>query len=221
VIDGLIDKVDTVERVRDQIGAILALEVASQMAFAAQAGKDSSAWKLRVFQERSNPWDNFPANPDDRSPIVNVWWDTSTFDLSAGNVVERQKSSTVYNVDCYGYGRAANDPAGGHVAGDQQAAEEVQRAVRLVRNILMAAEYTYLGLRGVVWRRWVDSISIFQPQQDNSNAGQVVGARLTFRVDFSEYAPQVTPIPIEYLSVRVHRREDGQIEIAADYDYSA
>lgn len=220
-ITTLIDKQDTAEIVRDQVAAILALESASQQALAGAAGKDPELWKLRVYQERSNPWENLPSKTEDRSPVVNVWWDASTFDMGASNIVERQKSSATINVDCYGYGRSANDPAGGHVAGDQNAAETAQRAVRLVRNILMAGVYTYLGLQGVVWRRWVDSITIFQPQQDNQNVQQIVGARVSFRVDFNEYSPQVEPVTLELLSVVVKRTEDDQIVAEADYDYTA
>lgn len=216
----LIDKQDTVEIVRDQIAAILALEVSSQMSLATAAGKDPELWKLRVFQERATPWENLPSKTQDRSPIVNVWWDSCTFDMSASNVVERQKSSASINIDCYGYGKSANNPGGGHVAGDQNAAEVAQRAVRLVRNILMAGEYTYLALRGVVWRRWVDNISIFQPQQDSENVHHIVGARLSFRVEFNEYSPQVQPVTLELLSVDVKRTEDNEIVVEADYDYT-
>lgn len=219
MIDTLIDKQDSVEIVRDQIAALLALESVSQMALAVADSKDPEPWRLRVYQERSNPWEAL--NEDDRSPIVNVWWDSSTFDGAASNILERQKASATINVDCYGYGRSADRPAGGHTAGDQEAAETVQRAVRLCRNILMAATYTYLGLRGLVWKRWPESISIFQPQQDNQNHSQVVGARLAMRVDFNEFSPQVTPVELELLSVQVLRDTDGLLLVQADYDYTA
>jgi len=216
----LIDKQDTVEIVRDQIAAILAVEAAAQMVLATAAGEDPELWKLRVFQERAKPWENFPSKTQDRSPVVNVWWDSCTFDMSASNIVERQKTSASINIDCYGYGKSADDPTGGHIAGDRNAAEVAQRAVRLVRNILMAAEYTYLGLRGVVWRRFIDNISIFQPQQDNDNVHHIVGARLSFRVEFNEYSPQVEPVVLELLSVDVKRTEDNEIVVEADYDYT-
>lgn len=218
----LIDKQDNAEIVRDQIAAILALESAAQVALATTAAKpDPNDWKLRVYQERANPWENLPSKTSDRSPVVNVWWDSSAFEANASNIVERQKSSTVINIDCYGYGKSANVGAGGHTCGDQDAAETVQRAVRLVRNILMAAEYTYLGLRGVVWRRWVDSITMMQPQQDNQNVHHVVGARLAFRVEFNEYSPQVVPETLDLLTADVLRAEDGEIVVEADYDYTA
>ncbi|MCH9837694.1 hypothetical protein K0U83_18675 [bacterium] len=213
----LIDKQDTAEIIRDQIAALLALETAAQVKLANTAGKSTpSEWKFRVFQERANPWEEVPG-----VPIVNVWWDNSTFDGAASNIVERQKSSTIYNLDCYGYGRSSDNPAGGHHCGDQSAAEEAQKAVRLVRNILMSAEYTYLGLRGTVWRRWIDSISIFQPQQDNQNVQHVVVARLAFRVEFNEYSPQVVAETLDLLTVDVLRTEDGEIVVEADYDYTA
>ncbi len=220
-INTLIDKRDNAEIIRDQIAAILAVESAHQVALAAEAGKpDPDAWRLRVFQERSNPWENLPGPDGETSPVVNVWWDSSTFDTSASNVVERQKSDGTYYVDCYAYGQSS-PTAEGHVAGDKAAAEAVQRAVRLCRNILMAGPYTYLGLRGVVWRRWVNSISIFQPQQDGQNVHHIVGARLSFGVEFNELAPQVQPEALDLLTVGIHRADTGELIVEASYDYTA
>lgn len=215
----LIDKQDTVEIVRDQIGAILTLEVASQMALATLAAKDPDDWKLRVFLERSNPWEQFLNDQDDDSPLVNVWWDNSNFDPKVSTVVERQKSDTVYNIDCYGFGKSADVPGGGHIPGDRDAAFEAARAVRLVRNILMAATYTYLELRGTVFRRWTQSITSFQPQQDANQMQQVVGVRIAFRVEFNEFSPQVPLETLELLSADVKRTEDGQLIAEADYSY--
>jgi hypothetical protein len=221
-ISTLIDKQDTFEIVRDQIAQILADEVVSQMALATTAGKDPNDWKLRIFTERSNPWEQF-LNPDeqgfDGTPIVNVWFDNDTFDPGAGSTVERQKTEGVFNIDCYGYGRSKDDGATGHVPGDKEAALEVQRALRLVRNILMAGEYTYLNLRGLVWQRWPQSITVFQPQLDARNVSQVVGARVAFRVTFNEFSPQVESVDLEAVRVDVERTEDGEIVAQAGYDY--
>lgn len=216
----LIDKQDNAEIIRDQIGAILATEVASQMALATAGARDPNDWKLRVFSERSNPWEQFLNDQSDDSPIVNVWWDNSNFDPKVSTVVERQKSETVYNIDCYGYGKSADNPAGGHIPGDREAAFEAHRAIRLVRNIMMAAEYTYLGLRGVVYKRWVQAITVFQPQQDGNQVQQIVGARLAFRVEFNEFSPQIPLETLELLSADVNRTEDGQLIAEADYDYT-
>lgn len=218
-IDTLIDKQDNFEVIRDQIAAILATEVASQMALATSAGKDPNDWKMRIFTERSNPWEQLLNEQSDRSPIINVWFDNSNYDPRASNIVERQKSESVFNIDCYGYGISSDQVGGGHNPGDKEAAFEVHRSLRLVRNILMAAEYTYLGLPGLVWQRWPQSITVFQPQLDGRQIQQIVGARLAFRVMFNEFSPQVTPETLELVSVDVIRKEDGEIVVEADYEY--
>lgn len=221
MIDTLIDKQDTFEIVRDKIALILASESASQMALATLAAKDPDDWKLRVYTERSNPWEQWLEVDEktDLSPIVNVWFDNSNFDKSASNVMERQKSVGTFNIDCYGYGISEDDQAGGQLAGDQEAALEVHRAIRLVRNILMSATYTHLGLRGVVWSRWPQAITVFQPQIEGRQVQQVVGARVALQVTFNEFSPQVVEEILELVSIDIKRAEDGAIVIDADYQY--
>lgn len=219
-ITTLIDKQDSFEIIRDQIAAILVTEVASQIALATAEGKPNpNDWKLRIFTERSNPWEQLLNDQTDRSPIVNIWYDNSNFAMGKSNISERQASETVYNIDCYGYGLSKDDGAAGHIPGDREAAFEVQKAVRLIRNILMAAEYTYLGLQGLVGQRWPQSVTVFQPQLDGRQMQQIVGARLAFRVLFNEFSPQVEPVTLELLTVDVIRAEDGEIVLEADYEY--
>ncbi len=226
MIPGLIDKQDSFEIIRSQIGAILATETASQQNLAVIAGEDPDKWKLRIYEERSNPWEQFllPLDEVDPSPIVNVWYQNSTFNLSASNVMERQQAEGIFNIDCYGYAVSSDDPSGGHNPGDRESAFEVQRAVRLVRNILMAADYTYLGLRGLIGLRWPENISIFQPQKITDtghqiNVEQVVGARIELRVTFNEFSPQAEPETLELASIDVIRAEDGELLVEADYEY--
>ena len=224
-IDTLIDKQDNFEIIRDQIAAILAIETASQQSLAETANKENSGlWKFRPFTERANPieeWRDIDTSSDiDESPIVNVWYDNGSFPMNKGNVVERQAHEAVYNIDCYGLGISKNNPGGGHILGDKEAALEAQRAVRLVRNVLMAAEYTYLGLQGLVWRRWPQSITVFQPQIDGRTVQHIVGARISLNVGFNELSPQVTPETLELLTVGVKRTEDGEIVLETDYNYT-
>lgn len=219
-IDALIDKQDNFEVVRDKIGAILVTEVISQMALAVDDGKDPDLWKLRIFLERSNPWEQFLNTPvTDKSPIVNIWYDNSNFPENAGSTVDRQKTVGIFNIDCYGYGESKDDGASGHKPGDKEAALEVQRALRLVRNILMAGTYTYLDLRGLVWQRWIQSVTAFQPQQDGTNVQQVVGARIAFRVTFNEFSPQVPFVTLESVTLDVFRAENGELLVETDYEY--
>lgn len=218
-ITELIDKQDNFEIVGAQIAAILALEIANQQALAVVATLDPAPWKLRIFRERSNPWEQYLIQDPDPSPLVNVWYDSSNFDGKASNVSDRQKARAVFNIDCYGYGISEDDGAGGHLPGDRVAALAVHRALRLVRNILMSAQYTYLGFPkesdSRPWKRWPQTITVFQPEQEKATVPQIIGARIAFAVEFNELAPQVVGDVLELVSVVV--TEDGEIVLEADY----
>lgn len=217
MIESLIDKQDNFEIIRDQIGAILVAEVASQKALATAASKDPSLWNFKVYTERANPWEAYLNDESELTPIVNVWYDSSNYPEATGNTSSRQMAEAVFNIDCYGVANSTDNPLGGHNPGDQEAAFTVQRVIRLVRNILMASEYTYLGLRGVVWQRWPQTITMFQPQQDRGNVRPVIAARIGFRVKFNEFSPQISGNMLELISATVTRTDDGQLLLGADY----
>lgn len=220
-ITQLIERIDNSEAVRDQIAAILFVEQENQQALATDQGKDPEQWRLRIFSERSNPWEAFRDPGElgyDTAPIVNVTFDNSAFDMATSNVVERQKATGTYNVDCYAQAIALDDPEGvGHDAADEGAAKEAQRAARLVRQILMAGAYTYLAMRGVVWRRWTQSITVFQPRAGDQPVERVMAARLAFQVEFNEFSPQVEGQLLELVSASVRRATTGELLFAADY----
>lgn len=219
-IQTLIDKKDNVELIRDQIAAIILVEQARQQELAAAADKDPDLWKLRVFLERSDPWDEFQPGEDgvakDSTPIVNVWWANSDDGEHGSNTVERQRVTGTFHIDVYGYGVSRETDAG-HDSGDETAALEAQRAGRLVRNILMSAHYTYLGMRGVVGRRWRHSAQFFQPAIDGRPLAHVSAMRIALRVDFNEFSPQHVPVPLALISVAVKRIDTGELLFTADY----
>lgn len=216
MITQLIDKQDNFEIIRDQIAALLVLESANQMTLATAAGKDPSLWELAVFTERNNPWDGYN---QDGGVFVNVWFDSSSAEGGSSDTVERQAMMGNFNIDVYGFGLAQDD-GDGQITGDEHAARTAARGMRLVRNILMAGENTYLGLRGVVWRRMVSSLSSFQPPIDNREANAVLGMRLVLDVKFNEFSPQVEPVTLEYLSNQITRASDGRLLATVDYDFS-
>lgn len=224
-ITELIDRLDNFEIVRDQIAAILLVEQESQQALAVAAGKDPEKWRLRIYSERSNPWEMFRdpgAEGYDPAPVVNVTFDNETFDMSTGNTVERQKATGTFHIDCYAQGVAANDTNGiGHQVGDEDAAREAQRVARLVRSILMAGAYTYLGFprkpNAVVWRRWTQSLTVFHPQSGEQVIEHVVAARVVLQVEFNEFSPQVQGQLLELVSASVRRAETGELLLVADY----
>lgn len=224
LIQSLILKRDNAEIIRDKIAEILIAERDSQMdlALLEVPPEDPEDWNLRVFIERVNPWEEFldlpgtAENPTRVPPIVNVSRDSESFDMSAGNIVERQRSTGIYFIDCYGYGVAESDGSG-HTSGDQNAAVECQRAVRLVRNILMSATHAYLDMRGVVARRWPQSIQSLELPSDVRSVQQIAAMRISLQVDFNEFAPQVEGEESEVVSVTVRRAENDEVYFVSQY----
>jgi hypothetical protein len=211
LINELLSAADAQQIVRDKIGSILALEFARQGELGLAA-----ASVPRVFLERSNPWGMLIETPESLRPIVNVWFDTETFDGNASNTVERQKADATFNIDVYATAESAEAGAG-HVPGDTAAALACQDTLRLVRQILMSAYYTYLGLQGVVWRRWPQSLGMFQPPIDARVKTHVCAGRLALVVGFNEVSPQVASELLESVNVEVLRRESGELYLRAHY----
>ena len=220
VLKTLIDKQDTFEIVRDQIAALLVLEVENQKVLAVAAGKDPADWQLDVYQERSNPFEKWRDDDGTNAPIVNIVFDSLTTDDSGSTRSNSIRSTGLYNIFCYGHGISKDNTTGGHYAGDKVAALEAQRAIRLVRNILFASENTYLQLQQTVFERRLESIEVFQPTFGENTVQNVLAARLMVRVVFNEFSPQEEPVELELLSVDIKRAEDGQLIAEADYDYT-
>lgn len=218
-IESLITGPDKFEVIRDQLAAILVVESEQQQVLAAAASQNPDLWKLRVYLERSNPWSEFIDDPEqvDGTPLVNVTWTNFTPDKTSGNVVSGGRVAGTYNIDCYGYGKSADVEGGGHIPGDQAAAIEVARVVRLVRNILLSSYYAELAMPGVVCGRWLTSVTALDPPMSERAVQHVLCARLTLAVDFIETSPQVQGEPFETLSLLVKRAEDGMLLLAAQY----
>lgn len=217
-ITSLINKVDNFEVIRDQIAGILAAESASQQNLAVLASIPASEYKLRVYTERANPFDVWLNDQVDKSPVINVRFSDATFPGNSGDVVERQKAVGTFVIDCFGLG-VATETVDGHIPRDQLAANESHRAARLVRNILMASEYTFLGLRGLVWCRWPQSITSEQIQFNTNNSIGVVVTQVRLSVEYNEYSPQAVPVTLNYLAIDLKRDSDGAVIAEADFDY--
>lgn len=217
MIQSLIDKQDTSELIRDQIAGILTSEVASQQSLATAGGKDPRRWALNIYTDRANPWSDFqdpPSEQVDIVPIVNIWQPSASVEGGSSNPVERQGYAGIWNVDCYGCGISAADGAG-HIPGDVKARMEAQRAARLVRNVLASSEYVYLGLRGLVGKRVVGSITT--QESDPAAIQHIAALRLNLEVRYSEYSPQHEPETLDRVVLTVTRDETGLIAFVGDY----
>lgn len=215
----LINKEDSFELVRDKIAQILADETANQMQLATDAALDPTDWDLEVYTERANPWEKWlnDTTVANKVPIINVWFDSDSFDMGQGSTLKCQAAEGSFNVDCYGYATSSDDGAAGHLAGDEQAAKAAHHAVRLVRNILMSGEYRYLELRPLVSRRWVTTRTSFQPQQDTRSVQRIVAVRLVVSVKYLETAPDYTGEITDCVHVDLKRNSDGAILAQMEY----
>ncbi len=222
VLQALLDKVDTLELVRDQIAAILLAESKNQQALALVAQKDPQLFALRIFVERnSNCWHNFTSTTEgnddvdsiDPTPIVNVWHSHVEYDRNRSDPSGRQQATAVYHVDIYGCG-VATLTTRGHDPGEMLAAFEVQRAYRLIRNTLIHPFNENLQMLGTVGDRWILSFKagpINTAEHDKPRVEHVSIGRVELEVSFLEYAPEYEGVTIEAIAGTVLRKETGEI----------
>lgn len=232
-IDILIDKNDNFEIIRDEIAAILAVEVAEQKVLAAAAAKDPALWDFDVYVESSKPWElieDANGNITSEVPLVNVFFDQETFVDGRSNTVEQQQARGIFTIDCLS---GKNDVLSGStiIQGDQLAARDVQRIAKLVRNILMSNIYTYIftaktvdhdtpiALRnGIVAERAVQSMTMFQPNINERPAQNTMGCRVQMQIAYNEFSPQTTGPEMELISNECKKEDSGLVYFQADFD---
>lgn len=210
MIEELISNPDRVEVVRDKVALLLAEESAAQMVL---AGAQSERFRLNVYTERANPWEQLKEGPF--SPIVNVSLERCDFHTESSSV-GRQATTAILHVDVWGFA-VSEDTVEGHLPGDEAAAFEAQRAVRLVRGILLSGHYQYLGLPEIVSARWVRSVQYMQPPFESKGSVDVVGARLELEVSFNELSVEEPSQILEAIAVVVVRGQDGRVLCEAEY----
>ena len=221
----LIDKHDNFEIIGLQVAAILASETIAQQALAVTAGKDSELWKFDVFSEKFNPFEVFQDDPE-ATPLVNVWYDTSNFNPKDGDPVTKQKDDAIFNIDAYTAVQASNNVAGGHNPGDESSVLALHRIIRLVRNIIMHPDNTYLKLTqtvgsrtgNLIGRRWINSKEIFQPQIGDRPIQGVIACRLSLSVSFPEIPVVEDFETLQIVGVIAKRASDGKVILEADFD---
>lgn len=214
----LINKTDYFEQVRDKIATILATNTALQQALATAQSLDPEDYRFRVFSERSNPWDVFLYEGANFAPVVNVYFDSANFDLNKSNLSDRQFAISQINVDVFAYAQSEETQTG-HAPGDEAASRACQATARLIRNILMHDDNKYLGLQGIVSKRWVSSISAFMMPHDAPLAiQQVKGSRITIEVDHNETVDLEDEVICEIVNVKIYTAVDGEIMAEIEID---
>ena len=185
-IKTLITGKDNVEIIRDQIAAILSLELQNQKELAQEAETpDAAQYDVSVYVENAHPYEIGVNKPPLR--FVNVILPKAS--LISGSRSGVQKEQAVFWLDCAATG---NDAA--PLWNEKNAVCRAWAVSRLVRDILMSDYYLYLGLQGVVGSRAVTAMDAGAPQSDAGEAIQFAVVRLMFEVQFAErYIEQEGP----------------------------
>jgi len=211
-ITTLINKQDSNEIIRDQLGAILAIEVSNQRTLATAAELDPDDFSFSVYIEQAKPWES------EEMPLANVVFDNDRFDNKNSNIIDRQRATGTFFIDCY-----AKKETTDSYSGDELSSKEADRIARLVRNIIMAGEYTYLCLgtrelsTSIVTRRYVVRREKFQPDTRNEAYENIIACRLTIEVEYDEFSPQVEMEDFELL-INSCKREDEKVYFSTEYD---
>lgn len=205
----LMDTPDNIERIRNQVAALLAGDMANQYELAKFSdAPDAEDYRATIFVENDNPLqyvdeDTPGANP---FPCVNVSLDSTGQQKGTASVGRQMMSAKLY-VDVYAAGNPASKDDMGAVA-----SRKAWKTARMVRRILRAEANTYLRMRGIVGQ-----VS-FQFQAGEPNGAQAairVGmVRITLNVDYVEDVPVTGGNGIELISAEI---TDGDGRVILDF----
>lgn len=214
----LVETPDGFELVRDKIAEILAKETLLQQSQAQTAGYDPDNWKFLVYAERNRPWEIY-RDGGETTPIVNIWYDTDSFDRATSNSEDRQKTTSIYHIDCFAYA-ASKQTEGGHTTGDESAAKAAHRIGRLVRRILMHPKYESFGFsdeENPIWHRWVTSRLAFQPTSSSGPIQNVMGFRIDLEVQHNECIDLYPEVNLEQIMIQLFHEPDDQVRAELFY----
>lgn len=211
MIKKLLKEKDNIEKIRDQIGFILAAELKNQYKLAKnyepEPGEefDPEDFNIDIFIENKRPWEI------ENLPLINILIHGTKPPQDgsrAGSTSSSQNYTAVFQIDCYAKGR--------HIEGGDDDRDANYRAWiigRIVRSILMSAENNYLGLRGIVGKRMITARNTIDIKDLPSAAENIALCRLTLEVDTIEESPQGEFETMEGMSFSVSTA-DGKIILA-------
>ena len=72
--------------------------------------------------------------------------------------------------------------------------------------------------QNLVWKRWIESFQIFQPQIDDRPVQGVIASKCSLKVMFNELPVIESYNPLETVYTTAKRAEDGKIIFEAQFD---
>lgn len=203
MIEEFFNEPDNVEIIRDQIGAILALELDNQYKMAKERN-DAAArdYKVGVYIENDDPLQylNEGANP---FPLVNISLDSATPEGGSSRI-NRRNMEAEFSLNVYAVGNCDS----GEDA-QTRASLKAWKTARLVRNILNAERYAYLGMRGIVGSRELESFRSGMPANTKS-AIRVRIVQITLKVTYAEGVSVADGEELAVMQVEV-KNENGLV----------
>lgn len=202
--DTLQSEPDNIEVIREQIAALLVLDLEEQYRLAEEAeDPNKKDYDVSVFVEKDNPI-QFVEKAENPFPLVNVSLE-STEQASSTATVNKQSMTATFYVDVYATGNTDSLEDKG-----MKASMKAWKTARLVRRVLRAETNTYLRLRGIV-----GGISLsFQSGEpaDVQSAIRVKMVRITMKVDYTENVEMTSGPGIEVISMTV-KDDTGEVII--------
>ena len=194
------------EQIRDQIGAVLTVELANQATLQTGPLQDILE-NVNVFQERWAPVgaaELFSVEP---------FFFSADYDPQDAN---DSRASNVYYIDVKGRG-AYSDVGGGQIEdGDKQAAQNTQRLVGIIRAILEDPNYLCLGFKPNPFIEHTRVVNIKRTEErDTRDANSVMMYRIIFEVQAIETTEPILPGPLNVYNtqVKIAETEKGYLYV--------
>jgi len=216
------------EIVRDQIALIIVNELQNQKSIAenlaatqpetlvgrqAVSDLDNGIFDIiqNIFIEKGTKFDG------SELPGMNIYYNRSDFPMNEGNPINHQVADASYTIEAHI--TAKHKQKDDEIKyGDEKAARIAARTMGLIRAIIMSGQYVRLGYSktdNLVWRRWVNSVDVIQPDYQESDAVHGTVGILNIAVKFNEIGPavrgEILQKIIAEINVKLHTSYDGKV----------
>ena len=215
------------ELVRDQIAYIVSGELVNLKALAetlaatqpatlvgkqAQADLDNGIYGVidNIFIEKGTHF------TEQEIPGINIYYGRSDYPQNEGDPRNRQVSDSSYIISVHitEKHKQENDEIS---LGDEKSARNALRIVGIIRGILMSGQYVTLGstFKGILFRRWVSSVDVFQPDFQESDGRHGIMGVLNISVKFNEIGPEIDGEKITAaftdISAKLRTNDEGRV----------
>jgi len=200
LINELIEAPANAEKARDQIAAILSMELQNQYRLAKESGMENAEdYNVKIFVENNRTYDT--AEKELISHVNIVLQDLTV--PKSNPRIGKQTTHARFDLYCLANGNTA-----GYFYDDKSATFRAWKIMRLIWQIIMSEPYTYLGMRKIVTHRAFTKMEAGMPSEQGAQAFTVIRASLD--VHFAEGYFGGPSVPFEGYDFEV-LPQDGQI----------